>query len=651
MGTLVCTDEASKQWYVEAIPERQMDIGPNHTEFVLYAADPIWKSVTPGTIIGTLTSSPGTVTCTPDGNKAALPVFQIKPTSSKGTLFAYKRFITAYNQTSDRGNFGYYPLNMTDDGTGDGFLAGTTLTRGTANYVMINVGTGINASQTTIAYDGLTGTFPAAGLAMIENEQILYSGTAGGTITVTTRGAHATTAGTHANNTPIYVSKIQADGDDIRMYVDGREVNRWFGGTVDSGTLNSWSNIYFPPDYAPTVLTAIGTADSVTSIEFEDTRANAKIMRGIKSDGIFKSAAGEFFTYTGKDQNTKEITGVTRSAKGSSAGTVTAGGTLHYIPHEIWMLYGNPGIAAPEQDEDLITEAGGVKTYDAQPQFNLSSSNNVTWDWDNFIDKLGIHNAIWNPKIIDMTGWASKFYYGNRGTLQVDPAQEMGIQLSSYLQNNLWRPANANIAWDFYTPVGFGTLIYSGEKYISTTNSWPLVNMMYGHFHDASTWDSQTVTTPSTGTWTAFAGTVASGTQEYFWRWRMRGGVSAVASNSTYAEVGDVTAYMPLARAPYVSMGAEQTNYQLDITIRNATTGEYMKISGPMYINDTLTVNCKNKTITTADGTNCINYLIRLSSVRDEWLTLSPGVSNSIVYTETSLAGMTITATYEERNL
>jgi hypothetical protein len=131
----------------------------------------------------------------------------------------------------------------------------------------------------------------------------------------------------------------------------------------------------------------------------------------------------------------------------------------------------------------------------------------------------------------------------------------------------------------------------------------------------------------------------------------MRGGVSAVASNSTYAEVGDVTAYMPLARAPYVSMGAEQTNYQLDITIRNATTGEYMKISGPMYINDTLTVNCKNKTITTADGTNCINYLIRLSSVRDEWLTLSPGVSNSIVYTETSLAGMTITATYEERNL
>ena len=571
---LICKDTlgSNKQWYVDAVVERQTEFGPNVAEYSVYTADPVWKSVTPGTVTWGGTASPGTITATPAGNKYALPVFSITPTVARGTSFTYKRFITAYNPSNV--DYGNYQVNFTDNGSGTAYMSGAALVAGT---------------------------------------------------------------------------KLQSDGDDLRIYSDGKEIYRWFGGTVNSATTLVWGNIKLPPNSELTVKDAIAPGDTVTSIEFNDTNANRKALTAIPRRGILKSSAGELFVYTSLKITQDTVFGVTRAAKGSTAGTVTAGGTLTYIPHDIWMMYGAPELTAPEQDED---ERFNNITYNKEPIIDLTTSNNRVWDYNDFYDRGNNRSGTWKPKKLLAKGVTSGWYGGNRGTVGTNPASELGLTIQSYQEWLRWYPDNAFIAWDLYQPARFGTVVYSGEKYHGTINSWPnITGWSYGNTFNPQQWPTTNIASPSSfGSWQSFSGTITPSTSSAYWRLTMRGSVLGRRLNASYLECSDVTGYIPPANAAYVSMGAEQDAYQINLTIKSNRTAEWIKISGPMKLNETITVDCKNKTVTLNDGTNAINYL-DLSSSRDEWLTLTPGVSNPIVFTETGLAGQTIVMTYEDRSL
>jgi hypothetical protein len=85
---------------------------------------------------------------------------------------------------------------------------------------------GINSSVTTIAYDTVTGSIPSVGSGYIDSEQIKWTGKTGttsGNLTGVTRGIGGTSAASHADNAEIKLSYVLANGDDLRVFIDGKK--------------------------------------------------------------------------------------------------------------------------------------------------------------------------------------------------------------------------------------------------------------------------------------------------------------------------------------------------------------------------------------------------------------------------------------------
>jgi hypothetical protein len=556
----VCKDSVNsdKQWYVNATPINEDWIG-NVVTYALNTDEYYWKSVTinAGTFSGT--SSPGTLSITPGGNKYALPVFSIAPTSSKGTSYAYKRFVTLYNTTTR--DYGNYPVNLTDNGSGTAYIAGSTLVAGT---------------------------------------------------------------------------KLQSDGDDWRHYCDGAEVYRWFGGTVNSAQMLAWSNISIPPKQEMTLGSAIGTADAGTVIYFKDTNANEKALRAIRSTGILKLDS-EIYTYSAKSVKKHRVTS-TRAAKGSTAGSHAVGGTATWLPHDLWVVYGNTAATAPEQDDNY------------KPIINLNTSTNKTWDWDEFAEADGLRTGAWKPSIVSSAGGDSIWYGGSKGTITTDPYTEMGCELVSWKKGANWQTEKGNITWSLYQPAGATSLIYSGFKYASTSSSWPdVAGFLYSN--TTTNYTQNNIASPASyGSWIAVSGTITPATLQRYWKWELYGSIKASANNITYVECTDLT--QGLYEPPYVSLGAEQTNYHLNLTIENTTTGEKIILDTPMGLNQTLIVDCEAQEVYLYnDDSNLMNALSTNDESRDEWMTLLSGQANQLVFTEDGMAGMQILVNWEDREL
>ena len=580
-GTLVCKDEnnSNKEWYITATPVMN-DWSANSVSYTLNSDNPIWKSVTQGTVDYVGTATPGTVSGTITGNKYALPVFEIVPTGAKGTAFAFKRFVEVYNRTAK--NFGNYTLNLTDDGTGTAFIAGSA--------------------------------FVDAG-------------------------------------------KFQSDGDDIRVIVNGAEVNRWVGGTVDSATTKVWTNLQLGPRKRYKLTSAIGTVTAGTiSVDFTLMNTATKVTMPQKGrlkidDEIFTFGKSKIVDVkVGKTvKKVAQLTRVGRAKYGTTAGTHASGGTAIWLPHEIYMMYGNSTADAPEE----IVE--GVDVYDKyKPAINLSESDNRTWAWTEFGDATGLMTASWKPTVITSLGQKSFYYGGNQGTEETTPFTEMGCAMKAYYRKGRWMPETANIRWSINLPAGATSLVFSGEKYRATTNSWPTVaGVWYIHrtAEKAIFPASGSISNPSSaGSWQALAGTVTTSTYHYDWAWRFNGSIRAAANNISYMECDGGTATFQTGLVPYVKLGDEISNYHLDVNIENTNTGESMTLTGPMAVGGTLTVDCKNKTVTLDDGTNCINYLT-LDNPRDEWMRLEAGTANSIVYTDDGSGEFNVAMKWENRNL
>jgi hypothetical protein len=134
----------------------------------------------------------------------------------------------------------------------------------------------------------------------------------------------------------------------------------------------------------------------------------------------------------------------------------------------------------------------------------------------------------------------------------------------------------------------------------------------------------------------------------------LKGSIKATSFNISCLEANNV--YLYLDKYPYVNLGIENGNYYLNLYIRNVNTTEKIKLELTMGANDTLIVDCKNKTVTLEvagekQSHNLINALTTINSVSDEWLTLAPGESNVLSFYENGASGLTIQTTYEERML
>lgn len=553
-------DDSNKLWYVDAVVKSQTDYSANYSEYLLYAADPLWKTLyNGGTLTVSMASSSAFGTIAVGGNKEALPVFFIIPTQAKGTEYAYRRFVTLYN-TSNR-DFGNYPVNLTDNGTGTAYIAGSEL---------------------------------------------------------------------------VAATKMIFNAADLRIFVDGSETYRYIGGTPNSGTTKVWANINLPTGRSMTLGTAIGTSDSAGTIWFEDTQDNKTAIKALPATGLLDSN-GEIFSYLAKDWPNCNVSGVTRSAKLTSAGSHAVGGTFNWIPHDIWMVYGNPAATTLTID------------YNYKPAFDNHVSNNKYWSYTEFGEYDGKRKFMWIPGKAISQGGLSHWYTGNEGTTKADPIEEMGCAVQAWKNGSRWQSELANIVWNLYQPAGATTLVYSGEKYIATSNSWPDIINGFSYTNGIEYTYNKLAAPASYGSWQSFSGTITPASGQRYWRWQLYGSIMGAASNTTYLECGSASLY--LDEYPYVSLGTENNNYHLFMAIRNNTTGEKMWVKTVMGLNETLVIDCNSKVVYLQDdGTNLINALT-LDSVRDEWFTLSPGTTNLLDFGEAGATGVNIIMVYRERNL
>ncbi len=565
--TFVCkdTDDSNKQWYVSAVVKKHTDMGPSHAEYILYAADPVWKSVNPGTITTTLTASPGTIMGTVGGGFAAYPTIYITPGSAKTGSYAYKRFIEIYNPSSSI-TYVNYPVNIVDNGSG-------------------------------------TGTWNSSALV------------AGGTIT-------------------------SAAGNDVRFMMDNSERDRWFG-NFNTGTTTVWSNVSLKPKVELILASALGTT-SVSELEFKHNNKDYRsitrtALRKLPSAGLLKTPANEYIYYADVEPDNFKVTNISRAVRGSTVGTVAAGGTLLFIEHDAWLMYNNSAAVAPTQDDEQ------------EPAISLTASSNISHKWETFGELAGNRSLQWFPSLLSTRGGQSYTYSGNHGTQNTDPFTEMGMACIGYAVGSRAQAESANMAWDLYHPAGGTQVIYSGETY-SATNSYPKYRRLQKSNSGEKYTDVSNIATPAPGTWTNFSGTVALGGTYNRFRWNLYGGLTAVTDNAAYFEVNDFTLPLQSANVPVVTMRDQQNNYRIDMTIENVTTGESIDIDWTTGLGKYLFIDCQNNQAYDNDDLTPANSAITPNSQRDYWLKLLPGV-NEIVITEEGLTDVSVEIYWEEKIL
>ena len=418
----------------------------------------------------------------------------------------------------------------------------------------------------------------------------------------------------------VTAGKAQADGDDLRVFVDGEEVDRWLDGP-NTTTCKVWVNFDLQPGVSVTLATAFLSGDNLASITFDD-------VSDLPNSGILYNAdTGEAFTYTAKDSGQNKVTGVTRAAKGTSASAGTVGDTFWWVEKDIWLLYGNASVSAPDVDDDY------------KPAFNLSTSTNTSWDYDYFGEDDGLRAAQWAEQVL---GGQPSFRHGNHGAVGVDPWEEMGI-VSGYDSARVY----------VYNPCGITNANFTnGERYTDSGVEYIYIRSS----KDGSSWTTEH-TLPGT-------------LPPDFSKWLSWSRDEALASDSLYVavevegqlvcEFSDCSLTLDSSNTPATGLGAEQGNYSLELTLTLVVEGEDQEaihLEGTIGLNDELEIDCERRTVTNLkDNSNQFQMIsLRDPELRSYWLRLpghwDGGKSCQLRVDENGLTGMTVTVEFHSRYL
>lgn len=426
-------------------------------------------------------------------------------------------------------------------------------------------------------------------------------------------------------------SKMQADGDDLRVFVNGTEKDRWLDG-INTSTTKVWVNLDFLPNVEMTLASAIASSGSVDSITVNED------ISGVYAPGIVQIDS-EYFQFTGKIPGEGILTGVTRAAHGSSAAAHSVGADAYWIQNEIYIAYGDSGAAAPTTDDNY------------KPIFDLSTSTNTSWVYTDFGETLttGIRAASW---VKASNGGQPFFYTANRNT-NASPWSEMGIGVTN--QNGTGQTGS----WQLYNPCGITNANFTnGEKYGTDTGADHALARIES-FVPGAGWNEEyeIPNIAAASTWEAWSQSVALDT----------GAISVRMLVSIYRlspldlrqlEVADCTLTLNSSNTPVTSIGAEQGGYLLDVTLTNlyfktsALGGIQTRITFLMELNETLEVDTYNKTITyLKDGSSQMQALTLIGPGRNHWFPLEGGQSNELSAADTGTTDLDIDISYTPRHL
>lgn len=431
--------------------------------------------------------------------------------------------------------------------------------------------------------------------------------------------------------TAVGAAKMQADGDDCRVFVDGIEVDRWFETGAGAGQINSASaHVWFLMNFDPKpsawakLASGMGAGDTVTYIE------SSTSIDDYPSSGIIQ-IHDELFTYTSTNKGLKRFLGVTRAAKTSMAAIHAAATDIEWVQHEVWMYYGDATATAPSQDDRY------------KPAFDLSTSTNGAWDYDQaasgvFGDDDGLRAGAWVPSVSGGGASPPYYYTGNQDT-QVTPWVELGGKTPHPWQS---------VRWSLYNPCGVANAnCQTGEHRAD-------INYTYwkGYIQssdDGLSWTNEyTIPGPvANGAWAAWGRSENMASKPY----------CALYLNNVqnitgpfYLECADVIVTLTGATIPGLTVLDEATNYTIDAVITNITTGEAIIVNASIEEDQILEINTYLKTVTyLRDNSNLVSGVLMDDLGRRDWLRLIRG-TNAMSFEDTGTNGVKIAIYWHRRD-
>jgi hypothetical protein len=419
--------------------------------------------------------------------------------------------------------------------------------------------------------------------------------------------------------------KMQADGDDLRIYVDGaEEENRWLSG-INTTTTKCWINLDLAAKQTFTLKTAITGTGALTSVDVNEDISN------MPDEGIIKIES-ERLTYSAKSDTDRAFTGITRGAKESTAATHTAGLTVTWIEHDIYMYYGDASATAPATDDTL------------KPLLNLSTSTNTSWDFDDFWS-TDPRSAEWKPSPSPLAP-VTYTYTANQMT-DADPAAELGI-LGGRITNlgaatwSFWRITAPGGITDANFANGQKYNLVLGEALVQYNTSTSPLSM-------ATTWTTWYAIPATTvaNTWQAWSNSATLGGTYYHIRLAVR------TKLACRVEAADVTLTLASGGVPTRTLGSEVTSvYDLNCVLKNTTTGESLTFRAQIEQNQILRINTLLKTVRyLKDGANFFSTmrLTGTNPVRTQWLRAQQG-SNTWSFTDAGTGNVSVVIKWQGRN-
>jgi hypothetical protein len=635
-------NDSSKQYYVYGTPISIPDVDGQEMVVNLWVADPVWKTETETEVEWAVTTDGDQESITVGGSFYSEPTFEIIPTAAKSGGKAYRVFCPVYNPSTTI-TYTDNPLDIVDDG-----LDTEALIADATTYVLINDGSGITDADVTIDVDGEVGDFPTSGLAYVGTEQISYTGYAAGQLTGCTRGVNGTSAAAHGDDDPIYASRMEADGGDIQVLVDGIAVNYWLQ-DINDATTQVWINANLSPGYSMTNGVLIADSGDISTITLENTTANIDAINALPGNGRLLIDS-ELFSYTGKNVTTRQFTGVTREAFNTTAAEHTVGDDVWWIEHEIYIYHGVHDLPSFTVDDDY------------KPCLELDSTN-AEWTYDSTFfktDALSLTTGIagwYYAKGTTYSTGSSPYvhrYYESMSTS--DPETQTGTSNKTFSVIGEWAKdldyAPLNYGFLVTIQAGFTHVAATGKKWYSSTagTDWFAAPTTYGSFGADNAWKFH-VTAPSV------ADTIESWSQSTL----DLGGTFYTMHMAFYRDFGDrdhkarieadtFVFTIDATQAPVAGAGASNEYYHINSSLVNTTTGDYIDIDYYCNLNAALIISTADHTVVDNDSGAYARGAIQLSSYRHDWLKMIPG-ANVLEWDETGATGLTINVKRRERKL
>lgn len=425
--------------------------------------------------------------------------------------------------------------------------------------------------------------------------------------------------GNAAFNTASLVTagKMQADGDDLRVVVDGLGVDRWLSGMNTSAT-KVWVNLDFQPRQEFTLSSSRSSGSTSDVVVGEDIAA----MPGV---GLLKIDS-EVFSYTSRDAAARTFKGVTPAAKNTTAAGHSAGATVIWIQHDIMITYGDA--LAPSAP---ATTAG-------QPLFNLASSTNTSWVYQEFFEAGVERTGAWG-----FAATARAEGYGGNQHSTANPFAELGI-VSTVTGGT--QPFGG--AWILYHPCGISAVNFTnGQMYQG--GSLTVWSSGIRSSADGSSYVTRySIPKPTAAnTWQSWSQNVTglpSGTR-YVALWAEG---NATLNRVRKVECADVTVTLDSSKTPTSSIGSEASAYQLRARLANLTTGDALDISFDMALGSSLEIDTDELRVTyLADGSRQYQA-ITPDAAREAVLRLAAG-ANTLEWTDAGTTNVVVQMAWRRR--